>query len=163
MADDVQRISNSGAKAAARLCNFETGKAYLNSAHVDYLDNEVRKVIQDMQGPWVDLYGYASRAGDAGANMRLSSARIAAVKSRIEQYANRVNFQIYEARGETESGLNERNNDGYYRAVEVYVFAQKRPSPTPPVPRRNFAELLPVGLKRSTRSRIFPAAAHRIQ
>lgn len=141
MAEDVQKISGTYAKAAARLCNFETGKSYLLLAHQDFLDNDVRNVIQKMQGPWVDLFGYASRAGDAGFNMNLSDQRIKAVRARIEQYANQVNFQIHQALGETQSGLNERNNDGYYRAVEIYVYASKPPTPVPPAPKPSLRRL----------------------
>ena len=134
MALDVQRISGTSAKAAARLCNFETGKSYLLLAHQEYLDNEVRTVIQKMQQPWVDLFAYASRIGDAGFNMALSNQRMNAAKTRIAEYSSRIDFRTLTAHGESQSGSNERNNDGYYRAVEVYVYAEKPPTPKPPTP-----------------------------
>lgn len=133
MADDVQRISGTSAKVAARLCNFATGESFLLRKHQDFLDTDVARVIRTMQGPWVDLFGYASRAGNAQFNQALSSKRLEAVKWRIAQYANNVKFQIQTALGETESGPNERNNDGYWRAVEVYVYGSRPPPPKPDV------------------------------
>lgn len=133
MALDVQRITGTDAKVAARLCNFATGRAELLQAHVDFLDKEVAGVIRNMQGPWVDLFGYASRVGDARFNMTLSEQRISSIKQRISRYATLVNFQIQKGFGETQSGPNERDNSGYWRAVEVYVYAH-RPPPPKPVP-----------------------------
>jgi hypothetical protein len=135
MALDVQRISGTYAKAAARLCNFATGEAFLLLAHQEYLDTEVRNVIRTMPTPWIDLFGYASRIGDTTFNLGLSTRRINAVKARIAEYANQVNFQTTVGYGETQSGPNERNNDGYYRAVEVYVYANKPAPPRPPTPK----------------------------
>jgi hypothetical protein len=134
MAEDIQRITGTHAKVAARLCNFETGEAFLKSSHVDFLDSEVRNVIQNMEGPWVDLFGYASRRGDESFNMTLSVNRVKSVMNRISQYATKVNFQIRQGLGETESGGNEADNSGYYRAVEVYVYAYKPQTPVPPQP-----------------------------
>lgn len=131
MAQDIQPITGTNAKIAARLCNFVTGEAFLLPAHVNFLDQEVAPVIRGMQGPWVDIYSYASRRGDAAFNQTLSERRINAVKQRISQYANRVNFQIQKAFGEGESGPNETDNSGYFRAVEIYVFANKPPAPKP--------------------------------
>lgn len=134
MAEDIQRITGTSAKVAARLCNFPTGRADLLRAHIDFLDKEVATVIRGMQGPWVDLFGYASRVGDAAFNMALSEHRINAVKQRISRYANQVNFQIQKGLGETESGPNERDNSGIWRAVDVYVYAHKPPPPKPVPP-----------------------------
>jgi hypothetical protein len=132
MALDIQRISGTTAKVAARLCNFATAHADLLPEHVEFLDKEIAPVIRGMQGPWVDLLGYASRRGDAAFNLALSERRINAVKHRISTYAHNVNFQIQKGLGETESGPNESNNDGYWRAVEVYVYGHKPPPPKPP-------------------------------
>lgn len=135
MTQDVQKITGTPAKVAARLCNFETSQAYLQRAHIDFLDHEVAGVIRMMQGPWVDILGYASRRGDAAFNQGLSERRCNAVRDRISQYANTVNFQITKGLGESESGPNEQDNSGYWRAVEVYVYANRPPTPkpTPPV------------------------------
>ncbi|MBS3650771.1 hypothetical protein KEU06_19350 [Pseudaminobacter sp. 19-2017] len=131
---NVMPITGSGAKAAARLCNFETSQSFLLRDHIDFLDGPVASAIRSFQTPWVELRGYASRAGDAGYNQKLSERRIAAVRARIEQFANKVNFQVYVALGESQSGDNERDNSGYYRAVEVLVFGTKPPPPPQPKP-----------------------------
>lgn len=138
----VRRISGTNAKVAAKLWNFETGKSYLLLDHQNFLDDEVRHVLRTTKGAWVDLYGYASRIGDANQNMTLSNQRINSVKSRLAEYANRIDFGIHVAYGETQSGPNERNNDALYRAVEIYVFAQKPPSPVPPVPKPNLRRIV---------------------
>ena len=127
MAEDVQRITGTNAKVAARLCNFPTGTVILLPAHIKYLDQEVAPVIRQMQGAWVDMYGYASKLGKDEKNKLLSDQRINAVKQRISGYAKQVNFQIQEGLGETKSGSNEADNSGYWRAVEVYVYAFKPP------------------------------------
>jgi len=132
MAEDIQRITGTYAKVAARLCNFETGEAFLKGSHVDFLDSEVRDVIQNMDGPWIDLFGYASRRGEESSNMTLSMNRIKSVMNRISQYKSNVNFQIRQPMGETDSGDNEADNSGYYRAVSVFVYASKPPTHLPP-------------------------------
>lgn len=134
MADDVQRVTGTNAKVAARLCNFPTGKSTLLPAHTVFRDREVASVILGMQGPWADLFGYASSVGSASANLKLSEQRIAETKKHISGYASNVNFQIQTGFGESESGPVESDNSGYYRAVEVYVYAFKPPAPKPPKP-----------------------------
>jgi hypothetical protein len=152
MALDVQRITGTYAKVAARLCNFPTATAHLLRAHQEFLDDEVRPIVRAMPGHWIDMFGYASRIGDVSFNLKLSDQRINAVKARIEEYTNKVNFQIHKALGETESGPRERDNSGYYRAVEIYVYANKpAPTPVPPTPQptlrrvtaRSFSKVVP--------------------
>ncbi|MFO0405467.1 MAG: hypothetical protein ACK50Q_03710 [Labrys sp. (in: a-proteobacteria)] len=134
-AKDVMRISGTTALIAARLCNFKTGEAFLQLTHQSFLDDEVRPIVRASKNCWIDLYGYASRAGDANFNLNLSKARITSVRNRIDLYRDNINFAIFSSLGETESGPIERNDDGYYRAVEVYVYGQKpNPSPIPPKP-----------------------------
>jgi hypothetical protein len=134
MAEDIQRITGTDAKIAARLCNFVTGKDFLLAKHLVFLETEVAPVLRSMHGPWVDIHGYASRKGDANFNMALSKRRINSVRLHLSRHTNSANFKIYEGYGETQSGPNENDNDGYWRAVEVYVFAEKpQPKPAPTV------------------------------
>ena len=119
MADDVQRITGTSAKSAARLCNFVTSDANLLTAHIQYLDTEVAPVIKGMVGPWVDLFGYASRKGNSAFNAVLSNQRLKAVKDRISTYAQNVNFQQQVGFGDSASGPDASDNSGYYRAVDV--------------------------------------------
>jgi hypothetical protein len=134
MADDIQRITGTNAKIAARLCNFPTGKSNMLASHRAFLDKEVAPVIRGMQGPWVDMFGYASRLGSASFNQQLSEQRIAEIRKHIATYAKNVNFQIQTGFGESQSGPKETDDSGYYRAVEVYVYASKPPAPKPPKP-----------------------------
>lgn len=137
MADDVQRITGTSAKSAARLCNFVTSEAKLLTSHIQYLDTEVAPVIKGMIGPWVDLFGYASRRGNSAFNTVLSEQRIKAVKERIATYAENVNFQQQTGFGDSQSGPDASDNSGYYRAVDVMVYATKpppRPVPVAPKP-----------------------------
>ena len=60
MAEDIQLITGTNARSAARLCNFETAKSYLLLSHQDWLDYQLAPIIRELQNPWVDLFGYAS-------------------------------------------------------------------------------------------------------
>ena len=133
MADDVQRVTGTTAKSAARLCNFVTSDANLLTLHIKYLDTEVAPVIKGMVGPWVDLFGYASRKGNPAFNAVLSNQRLKAVKDRIATYAQNVNFQQQVGYGDSASGPDASDNSGYYRAVDVLVYATKPPPRVVPV------------------------------
>jgi len=131
MALDVQPITGMPAKAAARLCNFVTGRSDLLNGHIQFLDSQVQPIIQTLPGAWVDLFGFASRLGNANSNQTLSENRIGSVRNRIAGYAPAINFQQYKGLGEAESGPDESDDSGYWRAVEVYVYAYKPPPPRP--------------------------------
>jgi hypothetical protein len=112
MALDVQVIAGSGAIAAARLCNFPTGKATLLGSHVAWLDSAVRSAVTGLPNPWVDLRGYASHLGFAqhpgglgntALNKQLSLARCEAVKARIVSYGSKVSFPMEWPVGDAES------------------------------------------------------------
>lgn len=132
MAEDVQVITGTPATIAARLCNFVTAQSFLLRSHENWLDSSVRPAVSRLDGPWIDLLGYASRLGSADFNRKLSFRRCEAAKAWISEYSDRSNFEIVWAKGEEESGPEEENNDGYWRAVEVYVYGTERPRPTPP-------------------------------
>ncbi len=136
---NVMPITGTAARVAARLCNFETDKSYLLSDHQEFHDTEVAPVIRSMKKSHVDLFGDASRIGPAAHNRARSGRRIEAVKWRIEQYAIVVTFRQLVGFGEERSGDNETDNAGYYRAVEVYVYAEKPPTPAPPKPRKSLS------------------------
>ena len=127
MANDIQAISGSGARVAARLCNFETGENFLLGSHVNWLDQNVAPIIRSLPNSWVDLHGYASRHGNTKLNDYISQQRCVSVKKWIDNYANKVKYNIYRAYGDSESGTNPSNNDGYWRAVDIYVFAVEPP------------------------------------
>jgi hypothetical protein len=132
MALDIQPITGTPAKVATRLCNFVTADSSLLRTHQEWLDANLRPIALSLHRPWVDLLGYASRRGDFEFNRQLSFRRCQAVKSWIGQYSDRLSFQIEWAKGESESDSTEENDDGYWRAVEVYVYGGF--SPKPPAP-----------------------------
>jgi len=143
MALDVQVITGSGALVAARLCNFPTGKTTLLGSHVAWLDSAVRSAVTGLPNPWVDLRGYASHLGFAqhpgglgntALNKQLSFARCEAVKARIVSYGSKVSFPMEWAVGDAESSGTMLNDDGYWRAVDVYAYATPPPTPIPPPP-----------------------------
>jgi hypothetical protein len=124
MAANVMPITQDEPKprAASRLCNFPTGQADLLQDHKGWIDGTVGPIITNMQGTWVDLVGYASKLGNAAANQRLSERRVEAVRNYISTWKKGINFQKEIGRGEEDSLGDETNDDGYFRAVEVYVF-----------------------------------------
>jgi hypothetical protein len=133
MTFDVQAITGSAARAAARLCNFPTGHSGLLPTHADWLDATVAPLLRAIPNPWVDLIGYASHLGDAGFNQRLSFARCESIRKRIESYGSNVSFPMEWAKGESDSTGGANDNSGYWRAVDVYVYGfMPPPKPLPP-------------------------------
>ncbi|PRH89586.1 hypothetical protein C5L14_03225 [Labrys okinawensis] len=140
MASDVEPINPGQASAAGRLCNFTTGQSRLLSSHIAWLDATVIPLLRNTANPWVDVFGYASRSGDAQFNKRLSDQRCQAVVDHIKAAVSGVSFPQQFGYGESQSGGRDNDNDGYWRAVELYVYATGRPpapAPTPP-PAPNF-------------------------
>jgi hypothetical protein len=121
-----------GALAAARLCNFPTGKAMLMPAHIAWLDNTVARLLRSLPDPWVDLYGYASHLGNHAFNKRLSFDRCEAVRSHIKSYGLKVPFPKELGVGDAESTGTATDNSGVWRAIEINVFgAMPPPQPAP--------------------------------
>lgn len=128
---NVVTIAGTGAMLAARLCNFETARSYLLREHMDFLDSRVRPLLRSMQGPWVDIIGYASHRGGEGYNQRLSEQRCQKVRDHLDALDD-VNFQIVRGLGETQSGSDgEADNYGWWRAVGIYVYATRPPRQGP--------------------------------
>jgi hypothetical protein len=123
-------------QAAGRLCNFKTGYADLLSDHKQWLDTVVGPVLRKLPGTWVDLIGYASKLGSAVANEHLSARRIESVQQYINTLKKGVNFQKERAEGEEKSLGDESNDDGYWRAVEVYVYGFAPPPLRPRIKMR---------------------------
>jgi hypothetical protein len=139
MALDVQEITGTKAAAAARLCNFATGRATLLPAHLTWLDTKVRPVVAGNSSAWVDVISHASRqwkhtegANSHKLNRALSAQRGGAVKSRVSSYNPAARFNVVLAQGDSQS-LMPNPDDGYDRAVEVFVYASGPPPRVPPV------------------------------
>jgi hypothetical protein len=127
--DDVVLLATdeNHALAAARLCNFPTGRAMLLPAHIAWLDNVVARLLRSLPDPWVDLYGYASHLGNHAFNKRLSDDRWEAVRKHIKTYGVKVSFPDERGFGDTRSTGTATDNSGAWRAVEVFVFGAMPP------------------------------------
>jgi hypothetical protein len=132
MALDVQPITGTSAAVAARLCNFVTAHDYLLKSHMDWLDANIPPAIKDLQTPWVDLIGYASRKGNDQFNHDLSFRRCESVKKWVANYSDRLNFQMEWAKGSSESTGERDDDSGYWRAVEIYIYGHRPPKIVPP-------------------------------
>jgi hypothetical protein len=140
---DVQPITGSDARAAARLCNIPTGKTQILGSHIAWLDGAVRPIVTSLPNPYVHLRGYASHLGfashpggrtNAELNLKLSLGRCEAVKARIKSYNSGTEFPEEIPIGDAESTGTIRDDDGYWRAVDVHVYNKKPPEPPMPVP-----------------------------
>jgi hypothetical protein len=139
VAQDVQEITGSKALVAARLCNFATGKAKPLAAHNQWMESKVKPVLASNPSAWVDILGHASRQWNHTGghsshqlNATLSMSRCEQVKGKIATLGPKATFNLEIAKGDAES-VGPKQDDGYDRAVEVYVYAAK-PKPAQPGP-----------------------------
>jgi hypothetical protein len=132
------------AQPSARLCNFETGKTVPLSSHKTWLRNNIVPILQRNSQGVVEVIGWASQLGSHKVNNRLAQARADAVKAFIEGEVQKSLVNVLTAsQGEWVSGGGPKDNDGYYRAVQVHFRGGHVPSasPPPPPPRRT----IPIG------------------
>jgi hypothetical protein len=145
MAEDVQTITGliNGVKplAAARLCNFRTGESEPRDTHIEWINNTLKNAVGGSPNPWVDILAYASRKGTNTGydNQALSERRRGAIHNAIVTTIPRAGLiKQDEAFGASLSGGDANNNDGYWRAVEVYAYGElpkkREPDPVPPPP-----------------------------
>lgn len=148
MAEDVQPITGlvGGVKplAAARLCNFRTGEHAPRDTHVAWINDQLKNAVSGSPNPWVDIYAYASRKGTNTGfdNQGLSERRRGAIHNAIVTTIPRTGLiKQDKAFGASRSGGDANDNDGYWRAVEVYAYGElprkREPDPVPPVPPPN--------------------------
>ncbi|HLK82530.1 MAG TPA: hypothetical protein VKT99_13705 [Xanthobacteraceae bacterium] len=145
MADDVQAITGpvNGVTplAAARLCNFRTGEHAPRDTHIEWINNTLKNAVAGSPNPWVDIYAYASRRGTKTGydNQALSERRRGAIHEAIVTAIPRTGLiKQDKAFGASRSGGGANDNDGYWRAVEVYAYGElpkkREPDPVPPPP-----------------------------
>ncbi len=139
--DDVQEITGfiaadgTPAIAGARLVNFETGKFELRPGHHAWIEQVGAPAVASSKNSWVDIYGFASKAGNAVANLELSRNRAEATKQSLGlQLAMRgvslnEKLKIDHGFGEDHPSYvaGEDDNTPYWRAAEILIFG-KRPS-----------------------------------
>lgn len=128
--DIMPATGGAGCRLAARLCNFPTGWSALKGSHQRWLDDYVEPLISSLEAPWIDLFGYASQLGSPGANYQLSDARCGKVREYVSNYSGRVYWNFLRGKGASESATLDTNNDGWWRAVEVFMYGFKPPTAT---------------------------------
>lgn len=131
---DIEIITGTPAKLAVRLCNFVTKGDFLLYSHQNWLDTNMQPIVRSLTNCWIDINGFASKRGNADYNYRLSKRRCESVKEWISNYSDKIDFHVPNARGETQSGTDESNDDGNWRAVEIYVYGFRPPGPRPQRP-----------------------------
>lgn len=117
----------------ARLIDFDTGSAELEEQHKSFLREAINRAKTN-SGFHIQIFGFASRLGDAGANERLSRARMQSVFNFLKLHDGRVlnSIAMFEAFGESQSGGGERDDSPEFRAVEVHIFIGEIPPIDPP-------------------------------
>jgi hypothetical protein len=134
MVKDIEPLPLGSATATARLCNFPTGHSSLLLSHKTWLTETAIKVIEKSPNPWVDLFGYASHLGNPVFNRQLSFRRCEEVVKFIKASAPKASFPQEFGFGDSKSAGDAKNDDGLWRAVDVYVYAHGKPPPPPPPP-----------------------------
>lgn len=126
--------------AGARLCHFGTGSAELLQAHKDWITRYFVPKMKQHPNAWIDIYGHTSRLGSEGSNKILSEKRLAAVEQFIRSQHPAINVNIRGSHGESDAqgfSIEERNNDGYWRAVLIRWFGVPLKIETPPYPKED--------------------------
>lgn len=127
---------------AYRLCNFGTGSSAPLYSHETWFKGELNSFIQSSPNPWLDILAYASHKGTAAGydNQALSVRRRDAVKRSIYAVTTKAKVMQQIAFGDSKSGGSQNNDDGYWRAVEVYLYGslpnKRKEDPKPPPPPR---------------------------
>lgn len=117
----------------ARLIDFDTGSADLEQQHKAFLIQAINRAKVN-SAFHVRIFGFASHLGDAGANERLSRARMQSVFNFLKNQDGRVlnSLEMFQAFGESASGGGERDDSPEFRAVEVHIFIGEIPPIDPP-------------------------------
>jgi hypothetical protein len=116
---------------ASTLAGFPTNDPEPRWEHKTWLKGFVGQRLNALPGSWIYLRGHASARGDTGANMDLSERRKQRVAAEILQVAPAVKRCDGVARGELDSGLDQRDNSGTFRSVELMVYGPDVPMPDP--------------------------------
>ena len=130
----VPTPAHSKTLVAARLCNFQTGYSALLPDHYTWIKNELKPKTDSSPEVWINIQAFASKKGSEKLNQALSERRLAEVRANITaalKKGEKLKFTDgSQALGESFSGGGENNDDGYWRAVEVYAFGSRPPTRT---------------------------------
>jgi len=125
----------------ARLCNFPTGHSALLPKHSAWINHDLIKATVERSADfWIDIQAYASKTGSERLNQALSVGRREEVKRSIIAAIPTAGGRFLKelAWGESKSSGGENDNDGYWRAVEVYAYGSvphgRMPDPAPAKP-----------------------------
>lgn len=119
---------------ASALVGFGTNHSDPEPAHVAWLQDDIKNLLNSRSGCWVDLIGHASKLGNADYNFELSRRRTHNVADAILQSLTNKNTEIFHSmpQGSSGSGSVKGDNSARYRSVEVLVYGPEAPKPTPP-------------------------------
>jgi hypothetical protein len=134
MANDTEKIPLGNARTAIRLCNFPTGKSKMLDSHKQWLDQNVKQFLASCPYPWVDMFGYASHLGNPISNKKLSDDRCDEVMHWLQTYNPKTGFPQEFGYGDSRSTGGRTDDDGYWRAVEIYVYGSVPPGKVPRTP-----------------------------
>lgn len=118
---------------ASTLVDFETDEADPRPPHIQWLQSDVKDLLNSRNGCWVDLIGHASKLGNADHNFELSRRRTHRVADLILQTLTNKNTDIFHSmpRGSSGSGSVACDNSARYRSVEVLIYGPEAPKPAP--------------------------------
>lgn len=124
----VPPLRKSNALLQARLIDFDTGSATPESQHVTWLGASIARAKSN-SSYHIQIYGFASKLGDAAYNKTLSLARMNEVMKVIKRLDGAAlnNLEMFEAFGEKHSTGAENDDGAEWRAVEVHIFIGDMP------------------------------------
>lgn len=126
-----------GRLSGARLCQFGNKSAVLLEGHKKWIRDHFIPKIRNHPNAWIDLHGHTSRLGSEKSNMTLGAQRIAAVEQYIKSIYPGITINLRNNQGESDAksfNYEEKNNDGFWRAVIIRWFGIPIEIPTPPYP-----------------------------
>jgi hypothetical protein len=126
-----------GRLSGARLCHFGNKSAVLLEGHKKWIRDHLIPKLKNYPNAWIDLHGHTSRLGSESSNITLGAQRIAAVEQFIKSNYPGININWRNNQGESDAksfNYEEKNNDGFWRAVIIRWFGIPIEIPTPPYP-----------------------------
>ncbi|WP_174280017.1 OmpA family protein [Sphingomonas bacterium] len=133
----IQPFTINGRLGGVRLCQFFNNSADLLHGHKNWIDTYFVPKMKANPNAWVDIYGHTSRLGSDAANATLSQKRLDKVEAYIKLKHSGINVNIRGPKGEEDAAsfnIEQKDNDGYWRAVLIRWFGVPLDIPTPDYP-----------------------------